>query len=121
GDEEFSYVADRTAGDVRNLLAPSTLLIQLFARHRITATDTLTTRLETLPLITATLAQHPEISAMYVGFSNGDFFLVRSLTDATRRELQGPPDAAFLVQSRAVAEGALPRPYPFFDSRPPLP
>jgi serine phosphatase RsbU (regulator of sigma subunit) len=114
GDEEFLHVAERTAGHVRDLVAPAHLLVQLLARHRLGGTDSLGARLEALPVLTAALAEHPEISAVYVGFDSGDFFLVRPLRDAGARQTLGAPaEAAFLVQSRTAAEGR----YLFLDAR----
>ena len=117
GDEEFLNVAERTTGHVRDLLAPAHLLAQLLARHRLTATVSLDARLEALPLLTEALAGHPEISAIYVGFADGDFFLVRSLHDVGRQQLRAPPGAVFLVQSRAANEAGAGGRYLFLDAR----
>ena len=114
GDAEFLNVAERPAGDVRGLLAPAHLVVQLLARHRLMQTSTLNGRLDALPLLTEALAAHPAISAIYVGFAGGDFFLVRSLPDAVRQQLQAPAEAAFLVQSRAGSEGGR---YLFLDAQ----
>ena len=99
GDDEFLHVAERTADHVRALLGPARLLAELGAQHRITRTDSLAERLELLPFWTHALALHPEISAVYVGYADGDFFLVRSLPEGQRQSFGAPPDAAFLVQS----------------------
>src|SRR5262245_55834622 len=116
GDEEFAHVADRTAGLVRELVSPANLLVQLLARHRLTETTTVAARLESLPLLTASLTEQEEISAIYFGFPNGDFFLVRTLKHPSVREsLKSPDDAAFLVQSRLASEGAGGGRYLFVD------
>ena len=52
-------------------------------------------------MLTAALAEHPEISAVYVGFASGDFFLVRPLRDAGRAAEPG-----------RAARGRLPGPEP---------
>jgi serine phosphatase RsbU (regulator of sigma subunit) len=117
GDEEFLHVAERTAAQLRDLLAPAHLLVQLLTRHPITSTGSLPARLESLPLLTTALAAHPEVSAVYVGFAGGDFFLVRSLSDAVRQGLGAPPESAFLVQSMATAAGPPPGRYLFLDGR----
>jgi anti-anti-sigma factor len=116
-DEEFLHVAERTAGHVRDLLAPAHLLVQLLAQHRLTGTADLKSRLEALPLLTAALDNHPEISAIYVGFAGGDFFLVRSLHDAARHQIQVPARAVFLVQSRAATGPGAGGRYLFLDER----
>jgi hypothetical protein len=106
GDEEFADVAARTASQVRDLLAPALLLVQLVARHPITTAPTMSARWQTLPMLTAAMTEHPEISAVYVGRDNGDFFLARTLGGAVGPGLGAPPDARFLVQIRAGEDPA---------------
>ena len=117
GDEEFLHVAEHTADQVRNLLAPARLLVELLARHPLTRTAALAPRLEALPLLTTALVTHPEISAVYVGFGNGDFFLVRSLRDPLRQSLNAPAGASFLVQSLAATDRPTPGRYLFLDGQ----
>ena len=117
GDEEFLHVTEHTAARVRNLLAPARLLVELLARHPLTRARSLHARLEALPLLATALAAHPEISAVYVGFGDGDFFLVRSLSDPVRRSLGAPSAAAFLVQSLAGADGPARGRYLFLDAQ----
>src|SRR5262245_32323334 len=118
GDDEFAHVAEQTANQVRSLLAPARLLAELLAKHRLTRTTGLAARLESLPLLTTALTAHPEISAVYVGFGDGDFFLVRSLSnEGVRRTLGGPSEAAFLVQSRDATDRPTPGRFIFVDAR----
>jgi sigma-B regulation protein RsbU (phosphoserine phosphatase) len=117
GDEEFLHVAERTAGQVRDLLAPAQLLVQLLTRHPLTRTTSLGARLETLPLLTATLSAHPQVSAIYIGFESGDFYLVRSLGDTARHRVAAPPEAVYLVQSRAATDPVVAGRYLFLDTR----
>ncbi|HEX2481315.1 MAG TPA: cache domain-containing protein, partial [Methylomirabilota bacterium] len=117
GDEEFLHVTEHTAARVRNLLAPARLLVELLARHPLTRARSLHARLEALPLLATALAAHPEISAVYVGFGDGDFFLVRSLSDSVHRSLGAPSAAAFLVQSLAGADGPARGRYLFLDAQ----
>jgi anti-anti-sigma factor len=118
GDDEFAHVAERTADQVRTLLTPARLLVQLLARHRLTQTTGLAARLESLPFLSTALTAHPEISAVYFGFADGDFFLVRSLgNDEVRRSLGAPAGAAFLVQSRDADDRPAPGRFLFMDAQ----
>ena len=117
GDAEFLHVAEHTADQVRNLLAPASLLVGLLTRHPLTQTTSLAARLESLPLLAAALTAHPEISAVYIGFANGDFFLVRSLSDAVRQGLGAPAGATFLVQSLAATDRPTPGRYLYLDGQ----
>ena len=78
--------------------------IALFAKESKTAlvqADTLEKRLQNLPALAATLQGHPEISAAYVGYEDGEFFLVRRFDPDSylARTLLAPKDAAYVVQS----------------------
>lgn len=117
GDEEFRHVTERTADQVRSLLSPARLLVELLARHALTRTAALAPRLDALPLLTSALVTHPEISAVYVGFGNGDFFLVRSLRAPLRQSLNAPAGASFLVQSLAATDRPTPGRYLFLDGQ----
>jgi sigma-B regulation protein RsbU (phosphoserine phosphatase) len=114
-EQEVGRVAERTASEVQALLAPTHLLVGLMAQHRLTRASSLAERLESLPALTGALDRHAEISAVYVGFDNGDFFLVRPL-HAARPHLEAPVDAVYLVQSRA-ARDAVPARFLFLDGQ----
>ena len=118
GDDEFVHVAEHTAEQMRNLLAPARLLVELLARYWLTRTTGLAARLESLPLVSTALTAHPEISAVYFGFGDGDFFLVRSLNnEGVRRSLGAPPEATFLVQSQAATDRPARGRYLFLDAQ----
>jgi HD-GYP domain-containing protein (c-di-GMP phosphodiesterase class II) len=66
----------------------------------LTAAGSLRERMLSLPTLAEVLKRRPQIAAVYVGYDNGDFFLVRALRDeASRKEFGAAGDAAFLVQS----------------------
>jgi sigma-B regulation protein RsbU (phosphoserine phosphatase) len=115
GDEEFLHVAERTAGQVRDLLAPAQVLVQLLSRHRLADAAGRAARLDSLPLLTTALNEHPEISAVYVGFASGEFLLARTLRGAPSQIGRVPPEAVFLVQSRPAGEGAIPGRFRYLD------
>ncbi|GDY24954.1 phosphodiesterase [Agarivorans sp. Toyoura001] len=51
-----------------------------------------------LPMIYATLSQQRGLSAVYMGYANGDFYLVRPLDTSAKRELvQAPQNSVVLV------------------------
>ena len=62
---------------------------------------TLEVRLSRLPLLVASLQNHPEISAAYVGYQDGDFFLVRRFDPDSYlgHALSAPKESAYVVQS----------------------
>ena len=106
-DDLFDRVARETTHEVRQIVTPGEALVDVLAHTRIATARTLDERLDALPLLREALAVSPYLSAIYAGYGNGDFFLVRRVPDAPdRRKLLGAPDrAAYLVQSAERAAG----------------
>jgi HD-GYP domain-containing protein (c-di-GMP phosphodiesterase class II) len=81
-------------------LNPAQLLVQVVAAQPITRTTTLEARERELPTLAGAFRQVPSLTAVYVGYPDGSFFLVRALRDdATRAALHAPAAARFVVQS----------------------
>ena len=100
-DDLFDRVARETAHEVQRIVTPGEALIEVLAQTRIGTAGTLAERLDTLALLREGFAVSPHISAIYAGYANGDFFLMRRLPDAAaaRRQLGAPDRAAYLLQS----------------------
>ena len=92
---------DNEAGAaLKNLFAPVESLVALASLAPITAAVSLRDRMSSLPAVAELLRGHPQLASFYVGYDNGDFFLVRPLPDdVARSEFGASRDAAFLVQS----------------------
>jgi len=100
-DDLFDRVARETTQEVREIVTPGEALIDVLAQTRLATATTPGERLGTLPLLREALAVSPYLSAIYAGYANGDFFLMRRVPEApARRKALGAPDrAAYLVQS----------------------
>ncbi|WP_028941902.1 HD domain-containing phosphohydrolase [Pseudomonas vranovensis] len=84
----------------QRLIDPVLSTIRLLAYDPISQARTLSQRLDRLPLLVASLNANSTLSAVYVGYPNGEFLLVRELRNATEKhDLQAPPGSAYLVQS----------------------
>lgn len=100
--------ATRTARDAgklvteqaRRMLEPAQSTVRQLAFDPIVTARTLEERLERLYVLSEELAVNELLSALYVGYDNGDFILVRPLDlPETRRRFDTPPMANFLVQT----------------------
>lgn len=100
-DERFERVADQTARQLAMLITPAATTVDLLAWQRLAADRTLMARLDSLGYLSETLAQSAHLSALYIGYDNGDFFLLRSLppNSPIRDSLAVPNSARYLVQS----------------------
>lgn len=118
-DERFERIAEQTAAQLRRLVTPVAATMDLLAWERLTTASTLGQRLESLGYLRAALLQSEHLSAVYIGYDNGDFFLVRSLppNSPLRGSLPVPEAARYLVQSVARDEtGLVASAFMFFDA-----
>ncbi|HEX6734357.1 MAG TPA: HD domain-containing phosphohydrolase [Azonexus sp.] len=98
--EMNSRVGREAESALVNLLAPAEMATRLISRSDLTTATTLDQRLQSLPLMREVLRESAALSGLYVGYGNGDFFLLRRLqNDNDRRLFAAPPGAVYLLQS----------------------
>lgn len=114
----FDRISEELEDTVDHVYAPLQTFAQLFAHQRINDARTLGERLKSLPYISEALKDNEQMDAAYVGYDNGDFFLVRPLrTPAARDAFKAPENTAFLVQSMEHDAGSTPiGRYIYFDA-----
>ncbi len=90
----------------RRLIDPAQSSIRLLAHNP--AAHTQAQRFERLPQLVETLDANRMLSAAYIGYTNGDFLLVRRLRDPQLlQRFAAPAGTAFLVQSVSRGEGGV--------------
>lgn len=101
---------------LRLSLAQQSLRMQAFSP--VTRARTLEERLQALPQFAQALGGEHGVSAMYIGYLDGDFFLLRPLDSAAKAVLPpGVPDGTrFLAQSRHLEKGMRTGAFLFLDS-----
>jgi HD-GYP domain-containing protein (c-di-GMP phosphodiesterase class II) len=99
GNVLFERARQETRLTLTNLFAPAQMLVNLLSQQPVTRSANLAQRLESLPYMIEALNQHPSLSTLYIGYQNGDFFLVRPLrTDPQRADWSAPAAARYMVQ-----------------------
>ena len=84
----------------QRLINPVLSSIRLLAHDSLAEAVTLQQRLDRLPLLAASLDANSMLSAVYVGYANGEFVLLRALRDkADSQSVHAPAGAAYLLQS----------------------
>lgn len=107
----FQHIGEETHGAVKLTYDRAILVTDLLSSGRLVAAGTLDERLKSLPFVLETLRADPALAAIYVGYTTGEFFLVRRMNAAgilAMTHVTAPEATAFLVQIRAPgAAGAL--------------
>ncbi|HUI18554.1 MAG TPA: HD domain-containing phosphohydrolase [Alphaproteobacteria bacterium] len=101
---------DRIGGEVRSAVratfSPARRATSLIATTSLVEGSTLEARMRGLPILVQALRTQTDLAAAYVGYDDGDFFLVRPFVPGGRveRTLAAPEGTSFFVQSMSHEE-----------------
>ena len=99
-DELSQRIGRETLREVRRLIGPAEMAARLLSLGGLPLAESLEQRLAYLGFMREALDGSSELASLYVGYGNGDFFLLRRLTNATAAgDFAAPPDTAYVVQS----------------------
>jgi len=106
--ELVQAIGGKTATGFEAIYQPVELLIDMLAHQRLHQARTLADRMESVGYLANALEHSPSLSALYIGYDSGDFFLLRSLRHnaVVRAQFKAPENAAYLVQSIERGAGA---------------
>ncbi|MCU7248631.1 HD domain-containing phosphohydrolase [Pseudomonas koreensis] len=90
----FSRIEQDVRVDLQATYEPIRHLLSLLAGNPATQAANLEQRLALLKPFSQSLADNPDLASLYVGYANGDFFMVRPLRTAALKTLVKAPDAA---------------------------
>ncbi|MEB0182840.1 hypothetical protein QN366_22650, partial [Pseudomonas sp. CCC3.2] len=115
----FSAIAQDVEADINRTYQPIRQLLSLLAAYDLNYATTLEQRLALLKPFTQALQDDPNLASLYLGYNNGDFFMVRPLrTDTAKQSVQSPANASYQVWSiEHITGNPLPRSQSlFFDA-----
>ena len=96
----------QTGNELRQLFTPAETAVGLISIAPAVTAAAFDARLQSLPALVEVLKRHAQIAAIYVGYDNGEFLLVRALRNAeARRTFNAPANAAFAYQTIERLEG----------------
>lgn len=112
----FERIQQDVQRDLDNTYRPIRHLLSLLALQPATQTDTLDERLQMLPLFVQALRDNPKLASIYLGYEDGDFFMVRPLrSDMLKQRFDAPDKAVYQVWSIDRSSAATDSDYLFFD------
>ena len=106
-EDLFTRITSHTATNIRELYAPTESLIDLTAQLEAMEGRTLSQRLGLLKYFAQALRNDKRLTSLYVGYENGEFFLVRMLRGEGKihEAFDAPDNASFMVQSIEIQAG----------------
>lgn len=119
-DENAQLISELISERVHRIVNPADATIRLLAFDPVTVAPDLPARMRRLPVLFRLLEQNQLLSAVYIGYPDGQFLLLRALHNAAvREEVKAPANAAFLLQSIAHEQGggALTGRFSYYDAQ----
>lgn len=118
-DQQFNLTAQAAVDEVSGIFQSGALATQLLAQQRLMYATTLQERLDSLKFITTSLSYAPALSAQFIGYNTGDFFMVRMLQGqaAQQKELNPPKQTRWIVQSITHPNGIKRGEFLFYDAQ----
>ena len=93
-------VGRETVGEFAGIIAPAEMATRLLSYDGITQATSLEERLQNVGFMREALNNSSALTSLYVGYGNGDFFMVRRIWDETDgKAFDAPEKSAFMVQS----------------------
>ncbi|UCC56153.1 MAG: hypothetical protein JSU75_12655, partial [Gammaproteobacteria bacterium] len=104
-DRVYDQIARELVIDFKATYNPVADTLQLLALTPVMNAATLDSRLESLVTIRTALTNEPSVTAIQVGYDNGDYFIVRSTqSDFMRKRFSAPDDSHFMADHIATAD-----------------
>ncbi len=101
----FDQISRELLLDFQGAYRPVVTTVNLLSiEARVGQAGDLDERLALLPVFCEALATQPHVSALQVGYANGDFFIVRPLNDPYMRQRFEAPEGATLVADHIAAD-----------------
>ncbi len=93
-------IGRETLSEFTNLIGPAEMATRLVSHDGITRTGSLAERLNYLGFMRAALDNSAALTSLYVGYGNGDFFMLHRFHNAAEGvSFNAPPQAVYMVQS----------------------
>ncbi|WP_153147435.1 HD domain-containing phosphohydrolase [Dechloromonas sp. H13] len=110
-------ISRETLEEFTSLIGPAEMAARLLSYDGVTQAKSLAERLKNLGFMREALNNSAALTSLYVGYGNGDFFMVRRFRDpAEGTTFNAPPEAAYMVQSIERGSDAPRGSFIFFDA-----
>ena len=112
----FDRIQHDVQQDLGHTYQPIRHLLSLLALNEATQASDLQARLQLLNPLVQALRDNPKLASLYLGYADGDFFMVRPLrSDALKQRFDAPDKAAYQVWSIDRSDTGIAADYLFYD------
>ena len=102
--EVIKRSGETTISELLRIYEPVQGFVKVLSKHPITQTTSTAERLQFLPFLKEGLDTEPAMSAVYIGFEDGSFFLMRNLSPNYKPTFEIPDGSKYLVQAIEIGK-----------------
>lgn len=114
----FDRIQQDVQQDINKTYQPIRHLLSLLTLNPTTQSTDLKSRLALLPSFVQSLRDNPALNSLYLGYSNGDFFMVRPLkSEAIKQRFDAPLGAEYQIWSIQRDDHGVKADYLFYDGQ----
>ncbi len=97
--QQYQKTGEAIAAELEAITRPMMMSVNILASMQITELPTLEQRISFIDKFIEILQQNNYASAVYSAYPNGDFFMLRPMTEANRVLFHAPENAEWMIQS----------------------
>lgn len=102
---------------IHSITAPPSTALAVLSHDSLAGAQTLARRLERLPVLTDILQSSNIVSAVYAGYPNGDFILLRKVRSSGTLQFPDAPEATrYVLQTITRGSGEIPGEWRFYNA-----
>ena len=116
-NRQYQKTGEAIAAELGAVTRPMIMSVNILASMQITELATLEQRMAFVGKFIEVLNQNSYASAVYSAYANGDFFMLRRLTEANRVLFHAPEDAKWVVQSNRFLDSLPEKRFIYLDKQ----
>ncbi len=98
--ENAQQIATKVDSQIERHTQPIITAIKLLSQDSLVVSNTHVVRMKRARLLKMVLDENPVLSSVYLGYQNGDFFLLRKLNnESSRKGVDAPENSQYMIQS----------------------
>lgn len=114
--ESARQLSDTLNEKAKRLTGPAQSALKILSYDPLLQASSLEQRQQRLPVLFETLRSNDVLSAIYVGYTNGEFFLLRELSNSNLRlSLNPPTESHYLLQSVHLTPAGMQQVWFYYD------
>jgi HD-GYP domain-containing protein (c-di-GMP phosphodiesterase class II)/methyl-accepting chemotaxis protein len=106
------------AGEIKGIIGPANMTIELLSHHRITNAKTLQERRDSSGVLQPALSDNSGLTSLFIGYDSGDFFFQHRFgSDSERARLGAPQNSSYQLRSIVHEHGRVEGKYVYLNAR----